>query len=71
MVRRVAVDQLVGTREIAERLGAKQYRLVNDWLRRYPDFPEPLCTLSGVRVWHWPEVEAWARRTGRLKKMKS
>lgn len=30
------------------------------------DFPEPVATLSGRRVWLLEEVESWARRTGRL-----
>jgi hypothetical protein len=57
--------QLVGTSEIAERLGMKSYNLVNNWIRRHPDFPGPLAEVSGVRVWYWPEVLEWAERTGR------
>lgn len=67
MVREVPVDQLVGTREIAERLGSQRATFVHDLRRRHPDFPAPITTVSGVLVWAWPDVEAWAKATGRLK----
>ncbi|MCU1483687.1 MAG: hypothetical protein JWN67_433 [Actinomycetia bacterium] len=66
MVRRVAVDQLVGTAEIAERLGVKHGETVHAWRRRYPDFPPPIATLKQAMVWSWPDVERWAKSTGRL-----
>lgn len=60
------VEHLVGTAEIAERIGVKRPQVVHDWIRRHPDFPAPVAQLSNVRVWAWPDVEAWARATGRL-----
>lgn len=61
------MDNLVGTKEIAERLGVKRHQLVHDWRRRYPDtFPQPVAKVSGVLVWSWTDVERWARQTGRL-----
>jgi predicted DNA-binding transcriptional regulator AlpA len=60
------VDQLVGAAEIADRLGLGRGSVVHDWRRRHPDFPAPVATLSMGLVWVWPDVEAWARRTGRL-----
>jgi len=60
------VTQLVGAAEIAERLGLKRPHLVHDWRRRHEDFPIPVAELSMGLVWAWPDVEAWARRTGRL-----
>jgi predicted DNA-binding transcriptional regulator AlpA len=68
MVRSVPVDQLVGAAEIAERLGVKRSTVVHDWRRRHPDFPEPVATLKTAMVWAWPDIERWARSTGRLKK---
>jgi hypothetical protein len=65
--RKVPVDELVGAAEIAERLRARHPSLVHDWLRRYPDFPQPVAKLKAAHVWAWPDVEAWARQTGRLK----
>lgn len=59
------MDQLVGTREIGERLDVS-YRVVHGWSRRYPEFPKPVAKVSGVSVWVWKDVEAWARATGRL-----
>ncbi|MEY2464932.1 MAG: hypothetical protein QOH64_3070 [Acidimicrobiaceae bacterium] len=65
MGRRLDVDKLVGTVEIARLLGVKRPQVVHDWMRRHPDFPAPVLELSRVRVWYWPEVERWAARTGR------
>lgn len=64
--RRVDVDNLVGSAEIAQRTGAKNPELIHDWRRRYDDFPEPVAKLSIGLVWYWPDVEKWARSTGRL-----
>ena len=64
--RRVDVDDLVGAAEIAERLGRGSASLIHDWRRRYDDFPPPVLQLRQGHVWHWPDVEAWARATGRL-----
>ena len=63
---RVDVDQLVGTTEIAARLGVQRPQVVHDWRRRHADFPKPLTVVSRVGLWYWPEVEKWARATGRL-----
>ncbi len=59
------VDDLVGAAEIADRLGVSS-SIVHDWGRRHKDFPPPLKRLRMGLLWHWPQVEAWARATGRL-----
>jgi hypothetical protein len=66
VARKVNVNDLVGAAEIAERLGDLQPRTVHQWHRRYPDFPQPVATLRQAMVWVWPDVESWARKTGRL-----
>ena len=68
--RTVRVDDLVGTVEIAQRLGVRDHNVVNMWRRRHPDFPQPVATLRHGRIWAWPDVEAWARKTDRLRKRK-
>jgi predicted DNA-binding transcriptional regulator AlpA len=65
MGRKVDVDQLVSSAEIAERLGVKRLQVVHDWRHRHPDFPRPVAVLGRTFVWEWPDVEAWARATGR------
>ena len=64
----VALDpaHLVGTAEIADRLGLAHRETVHNWRRRYKDFPPPAVERGHTMLWHWPDVEAWARRTGRL-----
>jgi hypothetical protein len=62
----VALTDLVGAAEIVDRLKRGSPKLVTDWRRRYPDFPAPVLELSMGNLWLWPEVEAWAKATGRL-----
>ncbi len=64
--RRVNVNDLVGAHEIAERLGLSHPQTVHTYRRRYPDFPEPVAHLKRAHVWDWTDIEAWARKTGRL-----
>jgi hypothetical protein len=64
--RKVDVDDLVGAAEIADRLDIAHRETVINWRRRYPDFPKPVAELRGALIWAWPDVEAWARATGRL-----
>ena len=59
------MDELVGAAEIAERLGSAP-RTIHAWRRRHPDFPAPVAELTSALVWYWPDVERWARKTGRI-----
>ena len=65
MGERIDVEDLVGTQEIAARLGVRRPQVIHDWRRRHADFPKPLTRVSGVWVWSWRQVAAWAERTGR------
>jgi predicted DNA-binding transcriptional regulator AlpA len=58
-------DHLLGSAEVAEMLGVSRQR-VHQLVTR-SDFPEPVAVLSGGRIWRRGDVEAWARRTGRIK----
>ena len=66
MGRKLDVDQLVGSAEIAERLGVKRLQVIHDWRRRHLDFPNPVFNIGRTGVWYWPEVRAWAKKTGRF-----
>lgn len=57
--------ELVGSREIAERLGLAHPESVHAWRRRHREFPEPIARLGIGYVWRWADVRAWAERTGR------
>jgi predicted DNA-binding transcriptional regulator AlpA len=63
----VEPSDLIGAREIAERLGMAGPQVVHMWRTRHPDFPKPVAELDMGLIWSWPEVKAWARSTGRLK----
>jgi len=54
----------VGLAEIAQRLGVKP-QTARVWRTRKV-LPEPRWTVSGQPSWNWPDVEAWARETGRI-----
>jgi hypothetical protein len=54
----------VGAAEIAVRLRVKP-QTVHAWRHRRL-MPSPRWTVSGQPAWDWSEIEAWARRTGRL-----
>lgn len=72
---------LVGVDEIAERLGVSR-SAVSQWIARgwpgggagrphadakRPKSPKLIATISGrIAVYNWPDVERWARETGRL-----
>ena len=61
--RKLDVDQLVGAQEIADLLGITRQRVHQ--LRLSPGFPEPVVRMAMGLAWYWPDVEAWARKTGR------
>lgn len=54
----------MGLAEMAERLGVRQ-QTARAWRYRHL-LPEPRWTISGQPAWNWPDVEAWAKETGRL-----
>lgn len=58
---------LVGVHEIANLLGVSRQR-VDEITRTHADFPEPEAVLASGRVWKREDVEAWARRTGRMRR---
>ena len=66
MGRKVDADDLVGTLEIAARLGVSRTQVVHAWRQRHPDFPQPIAVVSRTLVWDWKQVERWAKATGRL-----
>jgi predicted DNA-binding transcriptional regulator AlpA len=55
---------IVGLKEIAERLGVKQ-QTAAAWRHRGL-LPPPEGTVSGAPAWQWHTIEAWAKATGRL-----
>ncbi|MGH9086952.1 MAG: hypothetical protein ACRDYZ_02405 [Acidimicrobiales bacterium] len=60
------LPELVGTREIAERLGLARPEGVHAWRYRGLDFPQPVARLGIGYVWSWDDVRVWADRTGRV-----
>jgi predicted DNA-binding transcriptional regulator AlpA len=61
----VPAQNLVGTHEIAERLGFARGQLVHDWRKRYDDFPEPVARLQAGLVWDYADIERWLATTRR------
>lgn len=63
---KVEIKNLVGSRDIAKRLGLKSAGVVRVFRKRHADFPKPITKVNSVYVWDWLEVRAWAKRTKRL-----
>jgi len=61
----VRVRDLVGAEEIADRLGYAHIQSIGVLRQRYESFPQPVAKSGRVMIWAWPDVEAWARATGR------
>lgn len=57
----MAPEEIVGLSEIAELLGVTK-RTVQRYQER-EDFPAPLGTLAGGRVWREADVRKWAEKT--------
>lgn len=55
---------IVGIKEIAERLGVKPQTAATWRVRNL--LPPEEGTVSGVPAWNWSAIEQWARQTGRL-----
>ncbi len=67
MGRKIDVDDLVGSAEIASRLGLSQVENVHTWRHRHSGFPQPVAVIGRTMIWVWVDVERWAQQTGRLK----
>ena len=67
---KVQIKNLVGSRDIANRLGLKSAGVVRVLRKRHADFPQPIAKVNAVYVWDWLEVKAWAKRTRRLRSLK-
>ena len=65
---RVNSEDLIDSLGVAEILGLAHRESVTTYLNRYPDMPRPVVELGKgrVRLWLRPEIEGWAKRTGRL-----
>lgn len=60
------MDDLVGAAELAARLGLSHRESVHTLRKRDRSFPQPVARLRTALVWAWPDVQQWARQTGRL-----
>jgi predicted DNA-binding transcriptional regulator AlpA len=63
MGRRVDVDDLIDTKEVARILGLAHRNTVSEYQARYDGMPRPVIDLGGGRskLWLRPEVERWAK----------
>jgi predicted DNA-binding transcriptional regulator AlpA len=60
------MDDLMSATEIAKLLGITRQR-VDQIAKADVTFPSPVAVLSGIRVFGRAAIEAWARKTGRIK----
>jgi predicted DNA-binding transcriptional regulator AlpA len=64
--RRLPASDLVGTHEIAERLGYSHSESIHNLRKRHEDFPKPFAELGAIMIWSWTDVKEWAIRKGKL-----
>jgi predicted DNA-binding transcriptional regulator AlpA len=69
MGRKIDVDDLVDSTEVAELLGLGNPTSVSVYQTRYPDMPRPVVHRLSGRCQYWlrTDIEVWARATGRIK----
>lgn len=56
--RGISPDWLVGTEDLAKRLGVTR-QAISIWRRRHSDFPMPLLDHAKIKIWYWPDVIRW------------
>jgi len=61
-------EDLIDAQGVADLLGLAQRNTISAYQRRYPDMPRPVVNLGPkrTRLWLRPQIEAWARETGRI-----
>jgi len=64
MGRKVDVDELIDTQEVARILCLAHRNTVSEYLALYDDMPRPVVDLGRgrSRLWLRPEVESWRAR---------
>ncbi len=60
---KLAASEVGGVFEIAEMVGVAP-DTVQQWIKRYGDFPEPWRKVRSGRLWALPVVQAWALGRG-------
>jgi glutathione-regulated potassium-efflux system ancillary protein KefG len=60
--RKVAIEDLIDARGVAELLGLAHYNTVSVYQHRYEDMPRPVLDLGKdrIKLWLRPEIERWA-----------
>jgi glutathione-regulated potassium-efflux system ancillary protein KefG len=66
MGRRVDIDDLVDSHDVADILGLTHRNTVTEYLTKYDDMPRPVINLGRGRpmLWLRPEIERWASKRG-------
>lgn len=60
--KKVAIDDLIDARGVADVLGLTHYNTVSVYQHRYADMPRPVLDLGKdrIKLWLRPEIERWA-----------
>ena len=61
MGKKIDPDELIGAAEVQAILRLSHPSSVTTYLKRYPDFPQPVVDLSGsrVRLWQRQDIVRW------------
>lgn len=60
-------DELIDAMGVAEVLGLASRNVIGVYRSRYSDFPAPTVERGRCRLWHRPDIERWAKTTGRAR----
>jgi hypothetical protein len=65
----VKTEDLLDAQGVADLLGLSHRNSVSSYQTKYPDMPRPVVVLGKgrIRLWLRPQIESWARTTGRMR----
>lgn len=58
----ITLDEVETVGALARRLGIAHPSAINNWAKRYVDFPAAVATFGATEVWIAAEVVEWHRR---------
>ena len=63
----VKTEDLLDAQGVADILGLSHRNSISSYQTKYPDMPRPVVVLGKgrIRLWLRPQIESWARKTGR------
>lgn len=58
----ITLSEVAAVGDLARVLGLKHPSAINNWAKRFRDFPEHVATIGGTKVWVTADVVEWHGR---------